>query len=53
MQLKALLSKTPTILTVGSTDREIAAICYDSRRVQKNTLFVALRGEKVDGNNYI
>jgi len=53
MQLKALLSKIPTVLTIGSADREITAICYDSRRVQKNTLFVALRGEKVDGNSFI
>ena len=53
MQLKALLSKTPTLLTVGPADREIAALCYDSRRVQKNSLFVALSGAKEDGNKYI
>jgi len=53
MQLKALLSKIPDALTIGPADREIAAICYDSRRVQKNTLFVALRGEKADGNSFI
>jgi len=53
MQLKALLSKIPVVLTIGSADREIDAICYDSRRVQKNALFVALRGEKTDGNSYI
>ncbi|MEI6560744.1 MAG: UDP-N-acetylmuramoyl-L-alanyl-D-glutamate--2,6-diaminopimelate ligase [Verrucomicrobiota bacterium] len=53
MQLKTLLSKIPTLLTVGPADREIAAICYDSRRVQKNALFVALSGEKEDGNKFI
>jgi len=53
MQLKALLSKIPTVLTVGPADREIAAICYDSRRVQKNALFVALQGEREDGNKFI
>ena len=53
MQLKALLSKIPVTLTIGPVDREISAICYDSRRVTKNALFVALRGEKADGNAYI
>ena len=53
MQLKALLSKIPTVLTIGPLEREISAICYDSRRVQKNALFVALRGEQSDGNNFI
>ena len=53
MRLKAIISKLSTELIVGSTDREIASICYDSRRVQKNSLFVALRGEKVDGNQFI
>ncbi len=53
MQLKALLSKIPTVLVVGAADREIASICYDSRRAQKGSLFVALRGEKSDGNAYI
>ena len=53
MQLKALLSKIPTLLTVGPAEREIAAICYDSRRVQKNSLFVALSGEREDGNKFI
>ena len=53
MQLKALLSKISTVMTIGPVDREIASICYDSRRVQKNALFVALRGEKTDGNAFI
>ena len=53
MQLKALISKLPTEMVVGSVDREIKSVCYDSRRAQKNSLFVALRGEHVDGNNHI
>ncbi len=53
MQLKQLLSKLPTVMVVGPADREIAALCYDSRRAQKNALFVALKGENVDGNRFI
>lgn len=53
MQLKTLLSKVATVMTIGTADRDITSICYDSRRVQKNSLFVALRGEKADGNKFI
>ena len=53
MRLKAIVSKLGSEMIVGSTDREIASICFDSRRAQKNSLFVALRGEKVDGNQFI
>src|SRR5213075_53829 len=53
MQLKTLLSATPVRQVFGSVDRPVENIAYDSRRVQRNTLFVALRGEKVDGHQFI
>lgn len=53
MQLKALISKIPTVMVVGPVDREVTSIVHDSRRVQKGSLFVALRGSKVDGNSFI
>lgn len=34
-------------------DLEIAEIAYDSRRVKPGTLFVAIRGEKTDGNKFV
>jgi UDP-N-acetylmuramoyl-L-alanyl-D-glutamate--2,6-diaminopimelate ligase len=34
-------------------DLEILEIAYDSRRVKPGTLFVAIRGEKTDGNQYV
>jgi UDP-N-acetylmuramoyl-L-alanyl-D-glutamate--2,6-diaminopimelate ligase len=34
-------------------DLEIQEIAYDSRKVKPGTLFVAIRGEKTDGNNFI
>jgi len=37
----------------GSTERDIAAVAYDSRKVRPGTLFTALRGEKVDGLAYM
>ena len=38
----------------GSPDnREISHITHDSRKVKKNTLFIAISGEYNDGHNYI
>lgn len=53
MQLKTLLSATATREVIGPLDRPVENITYDSRRVQRNTLFVALRGEKTDGHQFI
>jgi UDP-N-acetylmuramoyl-L-alanyl-D-glutamate--2,6-diaminopimelate ligase len=53
MQLKALLSATSVREIIGPADRAVESIAYDSRRVQRNGLFVALRGEKSDGHDFI
>src|SRR6184192_1901189 len=53
MQLKTLLVATPVREIIGPTDRAVESIAYDSRRVQRNGLFVALRGEKSDGHDFI
>src|SRR5437660_12770221 len=53
MQLKILLAAIPIREIIGPTDRAVESIAYDSRRVQRNGLFVALRGEKSDGHNFI
>src|SRR4249919_1194868 len=53
MQLKTLLAATPVRQTTGSVDRPVENIAYDSRRVQRHTMFVALRGEKADGHQFI
>ena len=53
MLLKNLTASLPTRAINGPVDRQVDAIAYDSRRVQKNTLFVALRGEKSDGHQFI
>jgi len=53
MKLEALLAILSALKTEGPLDREITAIAYDSRRVKPGTLFVALRGEKVDGSQFL
>lgn len=61
MQLKKLLSGlTVTKMfqqfygqKISTQDIEINQVCYDSRKVQKGDLFVAIRGTLNDGNKYI
>src|SRR5437879_3164048 len=53
MQPKVRARAIPPRRVIGSLDREVESIAYDSRRVQGNTLFVAIRGEKSDGHQFV
>ena len=53
MQLKVLARALAPHRLIGALDREVESIAYDSRRVQNNTLFVAIRGEKSDGHQFV
>ena len=53
MQLKNLLAATSVRQIIGPVDRAVESIAYDSRRVQRDGLFVALPGEKSDGHDFI
>ncbi|HNW97317.1 MAG TPA: UDP-N-acetylmuramoyl-L-alanyl-D-glutamate--2,6-diaminopimelate ligase [Bacteroidales bacterium] len=51
--LKDILYKTGIIETLGNTEREISGIAFDSRKVEKGSLFVAVKGTKADGHEFI
>src|SRR5437667_10212434 len=53
MQLKTLVAAIPIRHVIGTIDRPVESIAYDSRRLQRNGMFVALRGEKSDGHQFI
>lgn len=53
MILKELLHAIPVVQVVGSLEVEVASVCFDSRKVEKNTLFVAIRGVQTDGHLYV
>lgn len=53
MILSDILYKIPLQAVSGKTDIEIKNIVFDSRQVQKDTLFVAIGGTQVDGHNFI
>jgi UDP-N-acetylmuramoyl-L-alanyl-D-glutamate--2,6-diaminopimelate ligase len=53
MLLKTLLTAIQPRAIIGPVDRQVESVAYDSRRVQRNGLFVALRGEKSDGHQFV
>ncbi|NJM93404.1 MAG: UDP-N-acetylmuramoyl-L-alanyl-D-glutamate--2,6-diaminopimelate ligase [Cytophagales bacterium] len=51
--LKDILYKVSLVAVSGPMERAVAAVCFDSRQAGPGSLFVALRGTKVDGHGYI
>jgi UDP-N-acetylmuramoyl-L-alanyl-D-glutamate--2,6-diaminopimelate ligase len=51
--LQNILYQVPLVQTIGSTDREIASLQLDSRKVQPGDLFIAVRGNQADGHLFI
>ena len=52
-KLKDILNGISYSLLSGSDDIEISDIKYDSRKVKKNDLYIALKGYNTDGHEYI
>lgn len=52
MKLSTLLQGIEWNLLYGE-EKEINAVAYDSRKVQKNDLFVCITGFQTDGHNYV
>lgn len=54
MELTQLLNSVKVIQVTGEIQRkDVADIVYDSRKVQKNSLFVAIKGYQVDGHRFL
>src|SRR5574343_787728 len=51
--LSDILYKTRLEEVIGSTHMAISSVTFDSRKVKKDTLFVATRGTAPDGHAYI
>ena len=51
--LKDILYKVSIKSVFGSTDIYISDISYDSRKVTKDNVFVAIKGVKSDGHQFI
>ena len=53
MKLKMLIKDMEINEITGSADVEVAGIAYDSRKVKPGDVFVAAKGEKCDGHDFI
>jgi UDP-N-acetylmuramoyl-L-alanyl-D-glutamate--2,6-diaminopimelate ligase len=53
MQLQDILYGVTIQMLVGVTNREVAALEFDSRKVQPETVFFAIKGTLTDGHQYI
>ncbi len=51
--LQDILYRSNTKEIIGSLNKEITSVAFDSRKVGKGALFVAIKGTQVDGHNYI
>ncbi len=51
--LKDILYKVGLIEVIGSTNEPITSISFDSRKIKKNSLFIAVKGTLSDGHKYI
>jgi UDP-N-acetylmuramoyl-L-alanyl-D-glutamate--2,6-diaminopimelate ligase len=53
MTLKDILKGIEVLTTEGKTNCDISAIVFDSRKVEKDCLFIAVKGTKTDGHDFI
>lgn len=51
--LKDILYKAGIVEVIGSTNVAIESVCFDSRKAKQFSLFIAIRGEKSDGHQFI
>ena len=53
MKIKDILTNCNLLEIVGEKDVDVVDITFDSRKVNKGTLFFAVKGTQVDGHDYI
>lgn len=53
MLLRSLLTSLPFDVIQGTLNRSVKSIAYDSRKVSKDSVFVAITGYQQDGHQYI
>ena len=53
MILKDLLQRIHILETIGTLERAVSELVFDSRKVVENSLYVALKGTVSDGHSYI
>lgn len=52
-ELRDIMYKVPLTSSVGNMAVEVTSICFDSRQVKPQSVFVAIKGTQADGHAYI
>lgn len=52
-ELRDILYKVSLVSASGDMTKDIKSVCFDSRKIKKDSLFVAVSGTQVDGHTYI
>ncbi len=53
MKLQDIIQSVSVCECIGNTDKEMKGIQMDSRLIEENALFVAVKGTQTDGHDYI
>lgn len=53
MKLAKLVERLTYECVSGTVDREVSTLCYDSRKVEKDSVFVCITGVVSDGHTYV
>ncbi len=53
MKIEELIHGIKTEKVIGNVNIDVAGIHFDSRKIKKNYLFVAVRGTEMDGHHFI
>jgi len=53
MKINELIQGISAIEINGDTGKEISSVSFDNRKVERNGLFIAIRGTAVDGHRFI
>lgn len=53
MDIREVLQGIEIMQSAGAPSGEVASVCYDSRKCAGNSLFVAVKGLKSDGHDFI
>jgi UDP-N-acetylmuramoyl-L-alanyl-D-glutamate--2,6-diaminopimelate ligase len=53
VQLQAVLKDIEILKVSGNMEGDVSAICYNSNKCERNSLFVAVSGLKFDGHDYV
>lgn len=52
-KLKDILYKAGLVEVIGSTELFVSSVCFDSRKVEGGSLFIAVKGTQSDGHKFI